>query len=52
MQPTSKFGEVFQYSNLMAAAAGYIGAHLVYPNLELGPLMTKRCSKGFSIRWE
>src|SRR5258708_5293769 len=37
MQPTSKFGEVFQYSNLMAAAAGYIAAHLVYPNEELGP---------------
>jgi CubicO group peptidase (beta-lactamase class C family) len=36
MQPTSKFGEVFQYSNLMAAAAGYIGAHLVYPSRELG----------------
>lgn len=36
MQPTSKFGEVFQYSNLMAAAAGYIGAHLVYPDKELG----------------
>jgi len=36
MHPTSKFGEVFQYSNLMAAAAGYIGAHLVYPNQELG----------------
>jgi CubicO group peptidase (beta-lactamase class C family) len=36
MQPTSKFGEVFQYSNLMAAAAGYIGAHLLYPNKELG----------------
>jgi CubicO group peptidase (beta-lactamase class C family) len=36
MQPTSKFGEVFQYSNLMAAAAGYIGAHLVYPNKPLG----------------
>jgi CubicO group peptidase (beta-lactamase class C family) len=36
MQPTSKFGEVFQYSNLMAAAAGYIGAHLVYPNQPLG----------------
>jgi CubicO group peptidase (beta-lactamase class C family) len=36
MQPTSKFGEVFQYSNLMAAAAGYIGAHLVYPNKDLG----------------
>src|SRR5262249_33853297 len=25
MQPTSRFGEVFQYSNLMAAAAGFIG---------------------------
>ena len=36
MKPTSKFGEVFQYSNLMAAAAGYIGAHLEYPNKELG----------------
>ena len=36
MQPTSKFGEVFQYSNLMAGAAGYIGAHLVYPNKQLG----------------
>jgi CubicO group peptidase (beta-lactamase class C family) len=34
--PTSGFGEVFQYNNLMAAAAGYIGGHLVYPNLELG----------------
>jgi CubicO group peptidase (beta-lactamase class C family) len=36
MQPTSKFGEVFQYSNLMAAAAGYVGANLVYPGRELG----------------
>jgi CubicO group peptidase (beta-lactamase class C family) len=36
MQPTSKFGEVFQYSNLMATAAGYIGAHFVYPHKELG----------------
>jgi CubicO group peptidase (beta-lactamase class C family) len=36
MQPTSKFGEVFQYSNLMAAAAGYIGARVVFPNRELG----------------
>jgi CubicO group peptidase (beta-lactamase class C family) len=41
MQPTSKFGEVFQYSNLMAAAAGYIGAHIVYPNLELGAAYDK-----------
>jgi CubicO group peptidase (beta-lactamase class C family) len=36
MQPTSKFGEVFQYSNLMAAAAGYVGAHLYDPKRELG----------------
>jgi CubicO group peptidase (beta-lactamase class C family) len=36
MQPTSQFGEVFQYSNLMAAAAGYIGGHLLYPDKELG----------------
>jgi CubicO group peptidase (beta-lactamase class C family) len=36
MQPTSRFGEVFQYSNLMAAAAGYVGAHLYDPTRELG----------------
>jgi CubicO group peptidase (beta-lactamase class C family) len=36
MQPTSRFGEVFQYSNLMAAAAGYVGASLTYPGKELG----------------
>jgi CubicO group peptidase (beta-lactamase class C family) len=36
MQPTSRFGEVFQYSNLMASAAGYVGAHLYDPKRELG----------------
>ncbi len=36
MKPTSKFGEVFQYSNLMASAAGYVGAHLHAPDKELG----------------
>src|SRR6266850_976756 len=36
MQPTSKFGELFQYSNLMAAAAGYTGAHVLYPQMDLG----------------
>jgi CubicO group peptidase (beta-lactamase class C family) len=35
-QPTSKFGEVFQYNNLMAAAAGYIGGQLVHPDRDLG----------------
>src|ERR1700733_3497375 len=41
MQPTSKFGEVFQYSNLMAAAAGYISGHIAYPKLELGAAYDK-----------
>jgi CubicO group peptidase (beta-lactamase class C family) len=36
MQPTSKFGELFQYSNPMAAAAGYAGGHVLYPTTELG----------------
>ncbi|HEV8239614.1 MAG TPA: serine hydrolase domain-containing protein [Thermoanaerobaculia bacterium] len=36
MQPTSKFGEMFQYSNLMAGAAGYMAAHVLYPDMELG----------------
>ena len=36
MQPTSKFGELFQYSNPMAAAAGFIGGHVAYPDLDLG----------------
>ncbi len=35
-EPTSGFGEVFQYNNLMATAAGYIGGHVVNPNMELG----------------
>ncbi|MBV9719410.1 MAG: beta-lactamase family protein [Candidatus Eremiobacteraeota bacterium] len=34
--PTSKFGEVFQYSNLMASGAGYIAGHIEYPDEELG----------------
>lgn len=36
MQPTSKFGELFQYSNPMAAAAGFIGGQVAYPGSELG----------------
>lgn len=40
-QPTSKFGDLFQYSNLMAAAAGYVGGHLAYPDLELGAAYDK-----------
>ena len=36
MQPTSGFGELFQYSNPMAAAAGFIGGQVEYPGSELG----------------
>ena len=36
MQPTSGFGELFQYSNPMAAAAGYIGGQVAYPGSGLG----------------
>jgi len=36
IRPTSKLGEVFQYSNIMAAAAGFIGGHLGEPKRELG----------------
>ena len=36
MQPTSGFGELFQYSNPMAAAAGFIGGHVAYPGVEFG----------------
>lgn len=35
-EPTSKFGEAFQYNNLMASAAGYIAGHMFYPKMELG----------------
>jgi CubicO group peptidase (beta-lactamase class C family) len=35
-QPTSRFGEVFQYNNQMAAAAGYVAGHVAYPDREVG----------------
>ncbi len=34
--PTSNFGELFQYNNLMASAAGFLGGSLAYPHEELG----------------
>jgi CubicO group peptidase (beta-lactamase class C family) len=36
IQPTTKFGETFQYSNSMAAAAGFIAGHVLAPKKELG----------------
>ena len=41
MQPTSAFGEMFQYSNLLAAAAGLVGGHVAFPQLELGAAYDK-----------
>jgi len=35
-QPTSGFGEIYQYNNQMAAAAGYVAAHIFYPDMEVG----------------
>lgn len=40
-EPTSKFGELFQYSNLMATAAGYVGGHLAYPKMEISAAYDK-----------
>lgn len=36
MLPTSGFGEIFQYSNLLAAVAGFTGGHVLLPDKELG----------------
>jgi CubicO group peptidase (beta-lactamase class C family) len=36
MQPTTRFGEMFQYSNPMAGAAGFTAGHVLFPELELG----------------
>lgn len=36
MQVTSPFGALYQYSNLMAGAAGYIGGKALHPTLETG----------------
>lgn len=35
-EPTSGFGELFQYNNLMASAAGYVAGALAYPGREVG----------------
>jgi hypothetical protein len=50
VQPTSKFGEMFQYSNLLAGAAGFVAGHVLFPTLELVPRTTKRCRPWCSIR--
>jgi len=44
MQPTSKFGELYQYSNIMAAAAGFVGGHVASPNASSALPTTRRCA--------
>lgn len=41
VQPTTNFGEMYQYSNNLAAAAGYVGGRVAYPDLELGAAFDK-----------
>ncbi len=41
MQPTTKFGEMFQYSNPLAGAAGFTAGHVLYPDMELGAAYDK-----------
>ncbi len=36
MKPTRGFGEAFQYTDLLTAAAGFIGGAVLYPKRELG----------------
>jgi hypothetical protein len=36
MRPTTQFGALYQYSNPLAAAAGYVGARAITPDGELG----------------
>ncbi|HQR45459.1 MAG TPA: serine hydrolase domain-containing protein [Thermoanaerobaculia bacterium] len=45
MQPTSRFGEVFQYSNLMAAAAGFIAGSKAVPGKEWGAAYDEAMAK-------
>lgn len=35
-QPTSGFGEVFQYNNLITTAGGFIGGHVAHPGRPVG----------------
>lgn len=36
MRPTSGFGEVFQYTDVLPAAAGFIGGAVLHPKREIG----------------
>lgn len=34
LKPTTEFGLTFQYSNTLAAVAGFVAGHVTYPNME------------------
>ncbi|KAF1690624.1 serine hydrolase domain-containing protein [Pseudoxanthomonas koreensis] len=36
MTPTSGFGELYQYSNYLAASGGFLGGHVLHPQLDIG----------------
>jgi CubicO group peptidase (beta-lactamase class C family) len=40
-EPTSGFGELFQYNNLITTAGGFIGGHIAYPKMEIGAAYDK-----------
>jgi CubicO group peptidase (beta-lactamase class C family) len=44
-QPTSGFGELFQYNNLMASAAGYLGGAVAHPGVEIGAAFDRAMSE-------
>ncbi|MCM8557333.1 serine hydrolase domain-containing protein [Sphingomicrobium sediminis] len=35
-QPTTEFGELFQYNNIIASAAGYVAGAILHPEMEVG----------------
>ncbi len=39
--PTSAFGDIFQYSNEMAGAAGFVAGHIAFPEMEVGAAFDK-----------
>ncbi|RDV07574.1 class A beta-lactamase-related serine hydrolase [Sphingorhabdus pulchriflava] len=40
-EPTSGFGELFQYNNLITTAGGFIGGHIAYPEMDIGAAYDK-----------
>ena len=46
MKPTSAFGAMYQYSNLLAATAGYVAGHVAYPGMEIGAAYDRAMQRG------